>query len=627
MLAIDSSYPGEKNPNGSVPLAMPTRVRSPIDRVTAAPRASVTRCEVLRPPRRPSRCDPSWSPWPTSAGSSRHPRRSPAWRQYAVGDGPDAVMPSPASRLRPIWCPSASRTRASPASNRSPGSGPRCLPWSCTRSSGSSRVLSVGPESASALLVGSAVATLTRAHDLSPATAAAALALAVAVLALVGWLARLGFLADLLSKPVLIGYLAGVAVTMIVSQLPNITGITSDDSDTLQRALDVARGVGDVVLAPLLLGIAVVAALVLLQHVPRVPGPLLVVLGATVVTAVFDLEQHGVTTVGTVPSGLPALAFPSIPADAWPAVFVAATGVAIVAFSGNVLTGRAFARGTDDRIDADQELLSLAGANAAVGLAGGFPVSSSDSRTALAVAAGASSQLASLAAAASVAVVLVVAAPLLESFPLAALAGLVVYAAVKLIDLREIRRVLAFRRSEALLMTAAFVGVVAFDLLIGIGIAGRAQRRRPVPAGRPGSRRHPGLGTRPGRAPRHRRLPGREDHSGIGRLPLRRPPLLRQRRGLQGTRARRHHRRVDSRRVGRAQHGGERRDRPHRDRHARRAQGRTCLTRHRPRAGPREAGPRAVPRARRSPPADRRRPRVPDAADRARGLPLSAAPA
>ena len=336
---------------------------------------------------------------------------------------------------------------------------------------GSSRVLSVGPESASALLVGSAVATLTRTHDLSPATAAAALALAVAVLALVGWLARLGFLADLLSKPVLIGYLAGVAVTMIVSQLPNITGITSDNSDTLERALDVARGVDDVVLAPVLLGIAVVAALVLLQRVPRVPGPLLVVLGATVVTAVFDLEQHGVTTVGTVPSGLPALAFPSIPADAWPAVFVAATGVAIVAFSGNVLTGRAFARGTDDRIDADQELLALAGANAAAGLAGGFPVSSSDSRTALAVAAGASSQLTSLAAAASVALVLVVAAPLLASFPLAALAGLVVYAAVKLIDLREIRRVLAFRRSEALLMMAAFVGVVAFDLLIGIGIA------------------------------------------------------------------------------------------------------------------------------------------------------------
>ena len=162
---------------------------------------------------------------------------------------------------------------------------------------------------------------------------------------------------------------------------------------------------------------------------------------------------------------------PNIPAHLWPGVYAAATGVTVVAYSGNVLTGRAFARRTSDRIDADQELFALAGANAAAGLVGGFPVSSSESRTALAAAAGASSQLTSLVAAAAVALVLVAAAPLLEEFPLAALAGLVVYAAIKLVDVPEIRRVLAFRHSEAILMTAAFVGVVAFDLLIGIGIA------------------------------------------------------------------------------------------------------------------------------------------------------------
>lgn len=336
---------------------------------------------------------------------------------------------------------------------------------------GSSRVLSVGPESASALIVGSAVASLTAANAIDPEVAAAALTLAVAVLALVGWVARFGFLADLLSRPVLVGYLAGVALTMIVSQLPNLAGIRSDRRDTLDRAVDVVRGLGDVQWAPLVLGLAVVGSLFLLQRVPRVPGPLIVVLAATAVTEAFDLEQHGVATVGTVPQGIPSLAFPTIPADAWVDVFIAAAGVTLVAFSGNVLTGRAFARGTDDRVDADQELLALAGANASAGLVGGFPVSSSDSRTALAVAAGASSQLASLVAAASVALVLVAAAPLLESFPLAALAGLVVYAAVKLVDVREIRRVLAFRHSEAVLMGAAFVGVVAFDLLIGIGVA------------------------------------------------------------------------------------------------------------------------------------------------------------
>jgi sulfate permease, SulP family len=336
---------------------------------------------------------------------------------------------------------------------------------------GTSRLLSVGPESASALLVGSAVATLTRSADVDPATAAAALAIAVGVLAFVAWIARLGILADFLSRPVLVGYLAGVAVIMVVSQLPNFTGIASERRDTIDRAVDVVRGIDSAELGPLLIGAAVLGALFVLQRFRRVPGPLLVVLVATAVTAAFDLESRGVDTVGNVPSGLPSLAFPNIPAHLWPGVFAAATGVTVIAYSGNVLTGRAFARRTSDRIDADQELLALAGASSAAGLVGGFPVSSSESRTALAAAAGASSQLTSLVAAAAVALVLVAAAPLLEEFPLAALAGLVVYAAIKLVDVPEIRRVLAFRHSEAILMTAAFVGVVAFDLLIGIGIA------------------------------------------------------------------------------------------------------------------------------------------------------------
>jgi high affinity sulfate transporter 1 len=336
---------------------------------------------------------------------------------------------------------------------------------------GTSRLLSVGPESASALLVGSAVASLTKSRGITPAQAAAALAIAVGVLAFVAWVARLGFLADLLSRPVLVGYLAGVAVTMIVSQLPNLTGITVEHRNTVERAVDVARGIGAVTPAPLLLGAAVVVSLFALQRWRGVPGPLLVMLVATAVTAAFDLESHGIDTVGTVPRGLPTLSFPTIPADRWPAVFVAALGIAVVAYSGNILTGRAFAHRREERIDPNQELFALGAANAAAGLVGGFPVSSSESRTALADATRAASQLASLAAAAVVALALVAATSLLEAFPLAALAGLVVYAATKLIDTHEIRRVFAFRYSEAVLMTAAFIGVIAFDLLIGIGIA------------------------------------------------------------------------------------------------------------------------------------------------------------
>jgi high affinity sulfate transporter 1 len=336
---------------------------------------------------------------------------------------------------------------------------------------GTSRVLSVGPESASALLVGTAVATLARPSDVDAATVAAAIALAVGALAMLAWVARLGFLADLLSRPVLVGYLAGVAVTMVISQLPNLTSIPVSHRDTLGRVLDVARGIDGIDWVPLAMGIAVVVALVVLQRWPRVPSTLLVVLAATAVTSAFDLEHHGVQTVGTVPQGLPALSLPSVPTRLWAEIFAAAVGITVVSFSGNVLTGRAFARGRNDRIDADQELLALGGTNALAGLVGGFAVSSSESRTAIANLAGATTQLASLVAAGSVAVVLLVAAPLLEAFPLAALAGLVVYAAFRLVDLTEIRRVVAFRPSEAALMAAAFVGVAAFGLLIGVGIA------------------------------------------------------------------------------------------------------------------------------------------------------------
>lgn len=336
---------------------------------------------------------------------------------------------------------------------------------------GTSSLLSVGPESASALLVGSTVATLSRSSGVEPAAVAAALAIAVAAIALGAWVARLGFLADLLSKPVLVGYLAGVAVIMIVSQLPNVTGVASAHRDTWRRAAEVVGGLDELRAAPFVLGAAVVGALVVLQRFRRVPGPLFVVLAAAGATAMFDLEAHGVRTVGEVPGGLPSIAFPSIPAHLWPGVFAAAMAVVLVAFSGNVLTGRAFAARTGDRIDANQELLALAAANGAAGLVGGFPVSSSESRTALAAAAGGSSQLSSVGAAACVLLVLLVGESVLESFPLAALGGLVIYAGCRLVDGHEIRRIVRFRRSEAAIMAAAFIGVIAFGLLAGIGLA------------------------------------------------------------------------------------------------------------------------------------------------------------
>lgn len=337
---------------------------------------------------------------------------------------------------------------------------------------GSSALLSVGPESASALLVSSSIATISVgvAARVRPEIAAA-LALAVAAISLVAWAARLGFVADLLSRPVLVGYMSGVGVAMMVSQLPNVTGLTTSKRATVPVAVDVLRRAGHVRVAPLVVASVVVVALAVCQRLPRLPGPLLVVLGAAAATAVFRLKGHGVTTVGRVARGLPTLGVPGIPAHLWPEVFAAAAGISVVVFSDNILTARAFAARRGDRIDANQELLALAGANAAASAVGGFPVSSSGSRTAIAEAAGGRSQMTSLVAAAAVILVLLFGGAVLESFPLAALGGLVIFAAIRLIDVPEMRRIARFRRTESVIVAAACIGVVLFGVLAGIALA------------------------------------------------------------------------------------------------------------------------------------------------------------
>jgi high affinity sulfate transporter 1 len=337
---------------------------------------------------------------------------------------------------------------------------------------GTSSRLSVGPESASAILVGSAVSVIAAgAPPAQRATVAAALAIAVSIVALVAWAAHLGWLADLLSRPVLVGYMGGVAVVMIVSQLPNITGIASSRHGTLSLVADVGAKIGQVHVAPLLVGVTIVGVLLALGRFPRVPGPLLVVLAATAITSIFGLGSHGVATIGHVPHSLPAISFPGLPTRLWPAVFAAAAGISVVVFSDNILTARAFAARAGERIDANQELLALSGANATAGLVGGFPVSSSGTRTALAEAAGGRGQLVSLVAAGGVLFVVLFAGGLLQSFPVAALGGLVIYAAIRLVDVQEARRIARFRSSEAVIMLTAFAGVLLFGVLVGIAVA------------------------------------------------------------------------------------------------------------------------------------------------------------
>ena len=333
---------------------------------------------------------------------------------------------------------------------------------------GSSRLVSLGPESTTALMTAVAIGPLAAGNPARYAAMAAMLALLVGVLAVVAWLARLGFIADLLSRPVLVGYLAGVALIMIAGQLGRLTGVQVTGETFIPQVASFAGRLAQVNPGDVLIAAAVLVFLFTAQsRWPRLPGPLAAVLLSTAVCAIFGLGQHGVALVGHIPAGLPTPGLPKVDLTDVRELILPALGVLLVAFSDDVLTGRAFERGGES-IDANQELLALGVSNAGAGLLRGFPISSSGSRTAIGLAAGAHTQAYSLTALASILGVLLFARPVLASFPEAALGAIVVYAAVRLIDVQAFRRLAAFRRSEFMLALATCAGVLVFDILYGV---------------------------------------------------------------------------------------------------------------------------------------------------------------
>lgn len=334
---------------------------------------------------------------------------------------------------------------------------------------GSSRQLSVGPESTTAIMTASVVAPLAVGDPAKYAALAAALALIVAAICLVGWIARLGFLADLLSRPVLVGYLAGVAVVMIVSQLTKLTGVPVEGDTLLAELGSFVRGINGMHLPTLALATAVLAFLLVGSRLfPKAPVPLIGMLLATAAVAVFSLQDHGIQVVGEIPAGFPTPGLPAVTASDLAALLLPALGVSIVAYSDNVLTARAFATRHGYRVDANQELLALGAANLAAGTMHGFPVSSSGSRTAIGDALGSRSQLYSLVALGVVLATVLVGRTLLAAFPTAALGAIVVFAALRLIDVAEFRRIGRFRRSELVLALATTAAVLLLGVLYGV---------------------------------------------------------------------------------------------------------------------------------------------------------------
>ncbi|MBW4422696.1 MAG: sulfate permease [Myxacorys californica WJT36-NPBG1] len=338
---------------------------------------------------------------------------------------------------------------------------------------GSSPQLSVGPESTTAVMTAAAIAPIAASDGSNYASLSSLLALLVGIACLVGAFARLGFLAELLSKPILIGYMAGVAVIMIIGQLGKISGISLEAESLFGQVQEFLSHFNQIHPPTLMLATCVLIFLLVVQRrFPNAPGPLLAVLLATAAVYLFHLEQRGIAVIGEIPAGLPHLAFPkgfSLPQMSY--LISTAIGIALVGYSDNVLTARSFADRNRYRIDANQELLALGAVNIGTGIMQGFPVSSSGSRTAIGDSLGSRSQVFSLVAFVVVMLVLLFLRPLLALFPKAALGAIVIYAALRLIEIPEFNRLRRFKQSEFRLALITLLGVLATDILIGVGLA------------------------------------------------------------------------------------------------------------------------------------------------------------
>jgi len=341
---------------------------------------------------------------------------------------------------------------------------------------GSSRQHVIGPDATIAALTAVTIAPMaTVGGKVDPAlygVLAAALALAVGAVLLLAGVFHLGFVADFFGKPVLLGYINGVAVIVIASQIEKLLGLDVAANEFLPTVKEIATELGSANGPTVVLSVGLLAVAFAVRRFLRSVPPSLVVLGlGLAIAAVFDLGSYDIATVGNVQGGMPPLAWPSVGLQRFVDLLLPAAAFALIAFADTVATVRTFAGLHGYEIDANRELTALGSANLVGGLTSGFPVSSSNSRSAVNDATGARSQLAVIVAAIVVGIFLLVAMPLIEPLPKAALGVIIIVAALGLIDLRGMWRLRHVRNAEVGLALSAFAGVLLFGVLGGVAVA------------------------------------------------------------------------------------------------------------------------------------------------------------
>lgn len=339
---------------------------------------------------------------------------------------------------------------------------------------GPSPTLVLGPDSSLVALILVVVAPLSAGDPQRAIALAGLMAIVSGAVCILAGVARLGFVTELLSKPIRYGYMNGIALTVLISQLPRLFGFSIDSRGPLRDLWAIARQVlgGHANWAAFAVGGSCLAIILWLKRYPRVPAIAVAVVGATVVVGGLDLSTRaGISVVGPLPQGLPAFTIPQVPFADLASVVIGGCAIAIVSFADSSVLSRTFAARHGVKVDPSQELVGLGAANLAAGFFQGFSVSASSSRTPVAEAAGARTQLAGVVGALAVTLLLVAAPELLKNLPSPALAAVVIASAIGLIQVADLVRIFRVQRWEFWLSIACLAGVAVLGVIPGIGLA------------------------------------------------------------------------------------------------------------------------------------------------------------
>jgi high affinity sulfate transporter 1 len=339
---------------------------------------------------------------------------------------------------------------------------------------GPSRILVLGPDSSLAPVILAVVLPLSGGDPKKAVAIAGMMAIVSGAVCIVVGMLRLGFVTELLSKPIRYGYMNGIAFTVLINQLPKLFGFSIESIGPLRDIKQVAEAVagGESNWTAFAVGAGTLAAILLLKRFKKLPAILIAVVGATIAVTLLHLDQTaGVKVLGPLPQGLPSFALPMLGLADLRQVIVGGCAVALVSFADTSVLSRVYAAKLKTSVDPNQEMIGLGAANLAAGLFQGFPISSSSSRTPVAEASGARTQLTGVVGAIAVALLLVFAPALLKNLPNSALAAVVIAAAIGLFEFQDLGRIFRIQRWEFWLSIACFVGVAALGVIPGIGLA------------------------------------------------------------------------------------------------------------------------------------------------------------